>query len=333
MSVGLGRNWGAFVDWRRVAWATLLGALPVAALPLVAGEYVVHVMAIACYYVILAASWNLLAGFTGQFSLAHHGFAAIGGYASGLLVYHLKTPLWVSVPSGIVAAGLAGFMIGVLVLRMRAIYLSIATWAFAETLRILLTAAYEFTRGDLGLSVPSLYGHVRPVVYYYTFAIIAAACLLLMHVILKSPVGYFMRAIKDDQMRATSLGVDTTRVKLFAFVVSSAMAGLAGVLNAHYVLTLTPSIVDFSEMAKIIVMVVIGGMGSFIGPILAVPPIHFLTAYLTDWGEWSMVVFAGIVIVVMRAYPSGLAGAIDAVRRRRASARDAAAGAPTMDRR
>jgi branched-chain amino acid transport system permease protein len=169
-------------------------------------------------------------------------------------------------------------MIGV-ALRMR--HLSVvATW-FAETLRILLTAAYEFTRGDLGLAYP-LYGHVRPVVYYYTFAIIAAACLLLMHVILKSPVGYFMRAIKDDQMRATSLGVDTTRVKLFAFVVSSAMAGLAGVLNAHYVLTLTPSIVDFSEMAKIIVMVVIGGMGSFIGPILAVPPIHFLTAYLTD---------------------------------------------------
>ena len=73
-----------------MASATLLGALPVAALPLVAGEYVVHVMAIAAYYVILAASWNLLAGFTGQFSLAHHGFAAIGGYASGLLVYHLQ---------------------------------------------------------------------------------------------------------------------------------------------------------------------------------------------------------------------------------------------------
>lgn len=320
MSIGLTTNWGAFVDWRRVALVSVLAALPVAALPFVASEYIVHVMAIGAYYVIMAASWNLLAGFTGQFSLAHHAFAACGGYTSGLLVYHLKVPLWVSVPAGIAAAALAGFVIGILVLRMRAIYLSIATWAFAETFRILLTAAYDFTRGDLGLSVPSLYGHVRPIVYYYTFAIIAGACLLIMHVILKSPIGYFMRAVKDDQMRAASLGVDTTRVKLFAFVVSSAMAGLAGVLNAHYVLTLTPSIVDFSEMAKIIVMVVIGGMGSFIGPLLSTPPIHFLTAYLTDWGEWSMVIFAGIVIVMMRIYPAGLGGLIEAARRRRIAA-------------
>jgi branched-chain amino acid transport system permease protein len=307
MLIGLTSSWGAFVDWRRVALVTLLTATPLAALPLFAGEYVVHVMAIGAYYVIMAASWNLLAGFTGQFSLAHHAFAAIGGYTSGLLIYHLKVPLWVSLPAGIVAAGTAGFIIGALVLKMRAIYLSIATWAFAETFRILLTAAYDFTRGDLGLSVPSLYGHVRPIVYYYTFAVVAGLCLLLMHVILKSPIGYFMRAVKDDQMRAASLGVDTTRVKLFAFVVSSSMAGLAGVLNAHYVLTLTPSIVDFSEMAKIIVMVVIGGMGSFIGPLLAPLPIHFLTAYLTDWGEWSMVIFASIVIIMMRICPGGLA--------------------------
>ena len=78
---------------------------------------------------------------------------------------------------------------------------------------------------------------------------------------LHSPIGYFMRAVKDDQMRAQSLGVDTTQVKLFAFTLSSAMAGLAGALYAHYVLTLTPSIVDFSEMARIIIMVVIGGLG------------------------------------------------------------------------
>jgi branched-chain amino acid transport system permease protein len=316
MSAGLGRNWGAFVDWRRVAIASTAGLLPMLALPIVASEYVVHVLAISIYYVILAASWNLLAGYTGQFSLAQHAFAAVGAYASGLFVYHLKTPLWVSVPAGVLIAATSGLLLGLLVLKMRAIYLAIATWAFAETYRILLTAAYEFTRGDLGLSVPSLYGHVRPVVYYYTFVIVAALCLLLMHVMLKSPVGFFMRAIKDDQLRAASLGVNTTKVKLFAFVVSSAMAGLAGVLYAHYVLTLTPSIVDFSEMAKIIVMVVIGGMGSFLGPIVAVPPLHFLNAYLTAWGEWSMVVFASIVIVLMRTYPGGLVALVAAVRQR-----------------
>jgi branched-chain amino acid transport system permease protein len=287
-------------------------------LPLFVGEFGAHVLAMSAYYVILAASWNMLAGFTGQFSLAQHAFAAIGAYASGLLIYHLKTPLWLSIPLAVGAAAVGGFLLGVLVLHMRSIYLSIATWAFAETLRIFLAAAYEFTRGDLGLSVPSLYGHVRPVIYYYTFLATAVVCLLGVYLILQSPIGYFMRAVRDDPLRAQSLGVDTTRVKLFAFVVSSAMAGLGGALYAHYVLTLTPSIVDFSEMARIVVMVVVGGLGSFLGPILAAPPIYALNIWLAAWGEWSTVFFAAIVIALMRAYPAGLAGLIDsAVRRRR----------------
>ena len=317
MSTRLTSGVGAFVEWRRVAAVLALAVPPLIAAPLFVGEFAVHVLAISAYYVILAASWNMLAGFTGQFSLAQHAFAALGAYGSGLLVYHLHTPLWVSIPAGVLTAAGGGFLLGLLVLHMRAIYLSIASWAFAETLRIVLTAAYEFTRGDLGLSVPSLYGHVRPTTYYYTFLGTAALCLLLVHVILKSPIGYFMRAVRDDPTRAQSLAVDTTQVKLFAFVASSAMAGLAGALYAHYVLTLTPSIVDFSEMARIIIMVVIGGLGSFVGPIIGAPPIYALNIWLASWGEWSMVVFAAIVILLMRAYPAGLAGLMAAVSRHR----------------
>src|SRR5215213_1987584 len=138
MSAGLTKEWGAFVDWRRVALAALAAGVPLAAVPLVSGEFVLHVLAIGAYYVILAVSWNMLAGFTGQFSLAQHGFAAVGAYTSGLLVYHLETPLWISIPASVLTAALGGLLLGVLVLKMRAIYLSIATWAFAETLRITL---------------------------------------------------------------------------------------------------------------------------------------------------------------------------------------------------
>jgi branched-chain amino acid transport system permease protein len=316
MPSGLTKGWGAFVDWRRVALVTVAAGVPLALVPLITGDFVLHVLTIGTYYVILAVSWNLLAGFTGQFSLAQHAFAAVGAYTSGLLIYHLKAPLIVSLPAGVLAAALGGYLLGRLVLRMRTIYLSIATWAFAETYRIVLTAAYDFTRGDLGLSVPSLYGNVRPTAYFYTFVAAAALCILVTHVILHSPIGYFMRAVKDDQMRAQSLGVDTTRVKLFAFTLSSAMAGLGGVLYAHYVLTLTPSMVDFSEMARIITIVVIGGIGHFIGPILAAPPINFLSTYLQAFGEWSLVLFAAVVIIVMRSYPAGLAGLLESQFRR-----------------
>ena len=192
MSPRLTRGFALFADWRRIAGTLALVLPPLLALPLLVGEFSAHVLAMSAYYVILAASWNMLAGFTGQFSLAQHAFAAIGAYGSGLLVYHLKAPLWLSIPFGVGAAAVGGFLLGILVLRMRSIYLSIATWAFAETLRIFLAAAYEFTRGDLGLSVPSLYGHVRPVIYYYTFLATAVVCLLGIYLILHSPIGYFM---------------------------------------------------------------------------------------------------------------------------------------------
>src|SRR6476659_4173891 len=104
MSAGLTKEWGAFVDWRRVALVALAVGLPLAAVPLFTGEFVLHVLTIGAYYAMLAVSWNLLAGFTGQFSLAQHAFAAMGAYGSGLLIYSTGAPLIVSMPAGVLAA-------------------------------------------------------------------------------------------------------------------------------------------------------------------------------------------------------------------------------------
>jgi branched-chain amino acid transport system permease protein len=194
-----------------------------------------------------------------------------------------------------------------MVLRLRAIYLAIATWAFAETIHILLTAAYQVTRGELGLTVPALYHNVQPTAYYYTFLGLAVASVLLMYALVRSPVGYFMRAIKDDELRAESMGVDTTRVKVLVFTVSSGFAGLAGVFYAHYTLVLSPQMADFSEMAKLIIMVVVGGLGSFAGPLIGAPPIQIVLTYLQKYGEWDMVIFALLVIALMRSYMGGIA--------------------------
>ncbi|MFI4986942.1 MAG: branched-chain amino acid ABC transporter permease [Alphaproteobacteria bacterium] len=296
----------ALIDWRRVLAVTVAAALVLALLPQLLGSFAVHVLTVSLYYTILAASWNLLAGFTGQFSLAQQAFAAVGAYTTGLLIYHYKAPLWLSMPAGVVAAAALGYLLGRLVLKMRAIYLAIATWAFAETIHILLAAAYGFTRGELGLNVPPLFHSVAPTPYYYTFAALTVASVLAMYLLVRSPLGYFMRAIKDDELRAESLGVDTTRVKVLVFTVSSAFAGLAGVFYAHYLLVLSPQLADFNEMAKIIVMVVVGGLGSFAGPLIGAAPIQILTTYLQKYGEWDMVIYALLVIVLMRSYMGGL---------------------------
>jgi branched-chain amino acid transport system permease protein len=296
----------ALIDWRRIGLITLVAAAALLALPRFVDDYALHVLTISLYYTILAASWNLLAGFTGQFSLAHQAFAAVGAYTSGLLIYHYHVPMWASIPSGVVMAALLGYLLGRMVLKMRAIYLAIATWAFAETIHVLLTAAYSITRGEQGLSVPSLYGSLEPVLYYYTLLPVTAAIVLGLYILVRSPLGYFMRAIKDDELRAETLGVDTTRVKVLVFTLTSGISGLAGVLYAHYMVVLSPQMADFSEMAKLIIMVVVGGLGTFAGPLVGAPLVHIILTYLQKYGEWDMVVFALIVIALMRSTMGGL---------------------------
>jgi branched-chain amino acid transport system permease protein len=307
MLARLSEGVGAFIDLRRILAISAVACALLLCVPLVAGPYLLHLLTISLYYVILAASWNLLAGFTGQFSLAHQAFAAVGAYTSGLLVRYYHLPLWLTMSCGVAAAAAMGYGLGRMVLKLRAIYLAIATWAFAETIHILLTAAFQITRGELGLSVPRLYASVQPQAYYYTFVALAVASVLAMYVVVASPVGYFMRAIKDDELRAASLGIDTTRVKIFVFTFSSALAGLAGVFYGHYTLVLSPQMADFSEMAKLIIMVVVGGLGAFVGPLIGAPVIQVLTSYLEKYGEWDMVIFAVLVIALMRSYMGGIA--------------------------
>jgi branched-chain amino acid transport system permease protein len=292
--------------WRRPAIISAVAAIALALVPTLAGDFTLHMLTTSCYYTILAASWNLLAGFTGQFSLAHQAFAAIGAYTSGLLIRYFAVPIWFGIGSGILVAALFGYGLGRMVLSMRAIYLAIATWAFAETIHIVLAAAYPITRGELGLDVPPLFRNLDPLSYYYLFAALAFASVLAMYAMVRSPIGQFMRAIKDDELRAESLGVDTTRVKILVFTVSSAFAGLAGAFYAHYVVVLSPQLADFNEMAKLIIMVVLGGLGSVAGPIIGATPVQVLITWLQKYGEWDMVIFALVVIVLMRTHPGGI---------------------------
>jgi len=291
----------------RPALAVVLAAAALCAAVPFASDYVLHVLITSMYYTILAASWNLLAGFTGQFSLAHQAFAAIGAYTSGLLTVRYGFAIWASIACGIVAAGALGLALGRVVLRMRAIYLAIATWAFAETVHILLTAGYAITRGELGLTVPPLFADLNVRSYYYVFVALTLASLAAMYAIVRSRLGIFMRAIKDDELRAETLGMNTTRIKVLVFTITSAFAGLAGAFYAHYVVVLSPQIADFSEMAKLIIMVVVGGLGSFVGPLIAVTPIASLHLYLAKYGEWDMVIYAFVVIVLMRTQIGGVA--------------------------
>ncbi|MET0852637.1 MAG: branched-chain amino acid ABC transporter permease [Candidatus Rokuibacteriota bacterium] len=303
---------------RALAWCA--GAyVALAWLPWALSEYHTHVATIALYYVILATGWNLLAGYTGQFSLAHHTFAGIGGYTSALLVKHTGLPILVGIVAGSVVAAAIGYGLGTLCLRMRAIYLALATWAFAESVRLLITVEYQITRGDLGLATPLLFDTPRPTPYFYLFLGLALAALLAALGIMRSRIGVYLRAIRDDEEAAAVMGVDTLRWKRFAFAVSAVFAAVAGGFQAHYVGLLSPAPMKFNEMAMVVIMVIVGGLRTMPGPVIGAVFIEVLSELLRAWGEVRMVVFALLVIAVARGYPAGLYGVWRALAQRLAA--------------
>jgi branched-chain amino acid transport system permease protein len=295
-------------SFRRRLGASLLVYLALAWLPWALSEYHTHVLVVSAYYVVLAVGWNLLAGYTGQFSLAHHTFAGVGAYTSALLVQHAGVPILVGILAGMVLAALVGWGLGTLCLRMRAIYLALTTWAFAESVRLLITVEYQITRGDLGLATPLLFDTPRPTPYYYVFLALALGAVLAASQILRSRVGAYMRAIRDDEEAAAAMGVDTFKWKRFVFAASAVFAAVAGAFQGHYVGLLSPTPMKFNEMATIVVMVIVGGLRTPSGPILGAIFIEVLSEELRAWGEARMVLFALLVILVARAYPPGLAG-------------------------
>ncbi len=275
-------------------------------LPLYLTDYWIHALAITFFYVTMAASWNLLAGYTGQFSLSHHAFALLGGYASVLLVQ--KTGA--SLPLGFLSAGILtlviSLLLGILCLRMRGIYLALTTWAFAEILRTYVRMDYEFTGGDRGMSTPLLFKTSHPLPYYYVFLGFALVTILIIALIMRSRIGFFLRAIRNDEVAAQTMGVRTVRWKVFAFVLASLFAGIAGAFYAHFMGLMSPVIGDFYEMSLIIIFVVIGGMRSQPGPVIGAISIRFLAEVLKKWPEVRMILLTLAVIAIMRFFNGGL---------------------------
>jgi branched-chain amino acid transport system permease protein len=289
-----------------------VGLAAAALLPLVLGPYHVHVLTAALYYVVLASSWNLLAGYTGLFSLAHHVFAGIGAYTSALLVLRAGLPI----PAGVAAGGAlacgVGFALGSVTLRLRTLYLALATWAFAESTRVAISMEYGITRGDLGLAVPKLFPGAGPAPYYEVFLGCAVAAVGGLVWLLRSPIGYRLRAIRDDEGAARAAGINTVRWKRFAFAVASGAAGAIGALYGHYIGLLSPVAMRFDEMAVIIIMVILGGQRTIAGPILGAATVEIVSEALRAYGQIRMVIFALVVLAVMRLYPPGLAGLVRA---------------------
>ncbi|MDB5880923.1 MAG: inner-rane translocator 25 [Ramlibacter sp.] len=279
----------------------------IALLPLViTGPYVLGIILVSIYFAILALAWNLLAGYTGQFSLAPAAFAMIGGYTTALLDHYWQVPLALGIPAGVVVSALFGLALGKLVLNLSGPYLSLTTLAFAEIARVVVGNSHEFTRGDQGMHVATLME--SRVGYYYIFLVALVAVLLLLYALLRGRLGRFMMSVRDDPVGAESRGIDVVRTKMISFCISCAICGLAGSLYGTFSQLVSPELGLLQQTGLVLSMVVIGGMSSLSGSILGAVLVYLGSEWLRGFGDIQIIVFALLVILFARYVPGGLWG-------------------------
>ncbi|HWP97813.1 MAG TPA: branched-chain amino acid ABC transporter permease [Syntrophomonadaceae bacterium] len=251
--------------------------------------------------IILAVSLNLINGITGQFSIGHAGFMSVGAYMGAVCTVKLGYPFVVAIIAAFLVAGIMGLFIGVPTLRLRGDYLAIATLGFGEIVRVVLLNI-DYVGGAAGIiGIPQLTN------WAWLFGSVVITIVVIQNFI-RSSHGRACIAIREDELAAELMGVNTTLYKVLAFSIGAAFAGLAGALYAHYFFLIQPTNFNFLKSFDILVMVVLGGMGSTSGCVLAAIFLTIISALLQSFTEVRMILYALVLIIVMIRRPQGLMG-------------------------
>jgi branched-chain amino acid transport system permease protein len=297
----------------------LLGALVVALLApfILHGDYAVHIGINIVMLVILATSFNLIVGYVGEFSLGHTAFFGIGAYTAALLAMRFGLPFEVNVFAAAVVAAVFGLVIGAITLRLRGPFFVIVTLCSAEVLRIVANNWVSFTNGPMGISgikMPAWAtgGSIlaQKLVFYYAGLVLAALAVAISYRFVYSNIGRAAIAVRENRFVAQSLGIWPFYFGLVTFVLAAALAGLAGGFYAHYFTFVGPEVFGFSFMIAMIIMVLGGGKGTLVGPVVGAVLVVLLEEGLRDFKELRFSVFGLVVIAIVVFLPRGLMGFI-----------------------
>lgn len=268
-------------------------------------RYTMSILRLVCINVILATSLNVTVGNLGQITLGHAGFMSIGAYTAALfaqsgMVVGQSGYLTGMLLAGIFA-GLFGIVIGIPVLRLKGDYLAIVTLAFGEIIRVLIEY-FDFTGGAQGINaIPRMQN-------FSLMFFVTVICVTLMYSVMTSRHGRAVLAIREDEIAAQSSGINVTYYKTFAFTLSAFFAGIAGAMYAHNIGTIGASVFNYNKSFDILVMVVLGGMGSFTGAILSATVLTIIPETLRQFNDYRMIIYSLLLIMVMIFRPEGLLG-------------------------
>jgi branched-chain amino acid transport system permease protein len=313
-------------------WGATLVALAVleATLRSLIGAYYYQIVILVGVNIILAVSLNLINGVTGQFSIGHAGFYAVGAYTSASLVYYGGASIRAAVGflppmmqdalllllgifAAAIAAGIAGLAVGIPSLRLRGDYLAIVTLGFGEIIRVLILNI-ESIGGSRGFTgIPQLSN------FFWVYLAVLVT-IVAIHNVVSSSFGRAFISIRDDEVAAEAMGVDTTRYKVLSFVISSMFAGVAGSLFGHFTMYLHPNSFLFITSFYVIIMIVVGGLGSIEGAILGAVLITVVLEVFREFGALRLVNFSILLVLIMLYRPQGLLGTWSFVKRKQKAA-------------
>ncbi|MSU63681.1 MAG: branched-chain amino acid ABC transporter permease [Pedosphaera sp.] len=301
----------------------LVAALAATVVSLFAGQFNRYYMGVTIdigINIIMAVSLNLINGHTGQFSLGHAGFMAVGGYTAaklsllfGAQIPPAAAPVFFAVillAGGLVAA-LSGLAVGVPSLRLKGDYLAIVTLGFGEIIRVIFQTT-ESLGGATGLTGLERYTNLAWAFVLAALTVYVVSCLV------NSTYGRGFIAVHDDEVAASAMGINPTKYKVVAFVIGAFFAGIAGGLYAHHKLVLKPDGFDFMRSIEFVVMVILGGMGKTAGVILAAVILTVLPEFLRGFADYRMIIYSLLIIILMVARPQGLFGSWKTARKQAA---------------
>ena len=255
-------------------------------------------------YIILSVSLNLINGYTGQFSLGHAGFMAIGAYASAVLTTNFQVPFLLALIAGGLAAAFLGFLIGLPTLRLSGDYLAIATLGLGEIIRITIMNI-QYVGGAAGFM-----GIPHNTTFTWVFFVMLFTLFFIKNFV-NSSHGRACIAIRENEIAAEAMGINTTKYKVMAFTIGAGFAGVAGGLFAHCFYIINPSSFTFMASFNYLIMVVLGGLGSITGSIAGAVVLTGISAALADWPEFRMIIYSLILILLMFYRPQGLFGNVE----------------------
>ncbi|KNF07475.1 ABC-type branched-chain amino acid transport system, permease component [Gottschalkia purinilytica] len=273
--------------------------------------YVLRTSIIALIYIALALSLNIILGFAGQLSMGHSAFYAIGAYTTALLTVNFKVSFWIALIASALISGIFGLLLGIPTLRLKGDYLAITTIGFGEILRLVLINWTDVTKGPAGIPgipSPSIFGMTirSNIGYFYLILILGIFTIFISLRLLNSRLGRGLIAIKDDEIAAEAMGINPIYLKILAFVLGSAIAGIAGGFFASFIHYVNPDNFTYMESVVILTMVVLGGVGSIPGVIIGATVLAVLPEALRDIATYRYAIYGILLVMMMIIRPQGM---------------------------